>query len=43
MKKLQKEKIIYYKDKEYPQNLKRLKKPPKQIYVLGNIELLNKN
>ena len=37
---MQKEKIIYYKDKEYPQNLKRLKKPPKQIYVLGNIELL---
>ena len=35
-------KTINIDDKDYPENLKRLKKAPKQIYAIGNIELLNK-
>ena len=34
-------KTINIDDKDYPENLKRLK-TPKQIYAIGNIELLNK-
>ena len=33
-------KIIYFEDKEYPLELKRLKQPPQQLYVIGNTELL---
>ena len=31
-------KIIYFEDKEYPLELKRLKQPPQQLYVIGNTE-----
>ena len=33
-------KIIYFEDKEYPLELKILKQPPQQLYVIGNTELL---
>ena len=33
-------KIIYFEDKEYPLELKGLKQPPQQLYVIGNTELL---
>lgn len=33
---------IYIEDEQYPSKLKSIKNPPKQLYVLGNIELLNK-
>ena len=36
-------KILNYEDKNYPRLLKSINKPPKQLYVLGNIELLNSN
>jgi len=32
---------ISIKDKEYPIRLKNIKKPPKQIYVIGNKNILN--
>lgn len=32
---------IMYEDREYPKILKNIKKPPKQLYVLGNVDLLN--
>lgn len=35
--------IITIGDKKYPQQLKNIKNPPKQLYVEGNIELLNSN
>ena len=34
---------ITIKDKEYPKQLKNIPNPPKQLYFIGNIELLNKN
>ena len=33
---------ITIEDKEYPNRLREINKPPKQLYVEGNIELLNK-
>ena len=36
-------KIITIKDKEYPELLKKIKNPPKQLYFEGNIELLKNN
>lgn len=35
-------KQINYEDDEYPKLLKNIKNPPKQLNVLGNVELLNK-
>lgn len=35
-------KQINYENDEYPKLLKNIKKPPKQLYVLGNTNLLNK-
>lgn len=35
-------KQISYEDSQYPKLLKNIKNPPKQLNVLGNIELLNK-
>lgn len=35
-------KEILIKDKSYPENLRNIYDPPKKIYVLGNIEILNK-
>ena len=32
---------IEINDKAYPENLKTIKNPPKKLYVLGNLELLN--
>lgn len=32
---------ITIKDMEYPENLKKIKNPPKQLYLKGNIKLLN--
>lgn len=32
---------IKINDKAYPENLKKIKNPPKKLYVMGNIELLN--
>lgn len=32
--------IIKLEDKDYPENLKIIENPPKQLYVLGNMELL---
>lgn len=34
---------ITIKDKKYPKQLKEIKNPPKQLYLEGNVELLNKN
>lgn len=34
-------KTIKIKDKEYPEKLKNIENPPKQIYVLGNSNILN--
>ncbi len=34
---------ITIEDKEYPKQLKRIKNPPKQLYLEGNTELLNQN
>ena len=36
-------KIITIKDNNYPEQLRRIKKPPKVIYAEGNIELLKTN
>lgn len=33
-------KVIGFADKKYPLELKRLKQPPRQLYVIGNTELL---
>lgn len=32
---------INYKDKLYPENLKRINDPPKKLYIIGNKEILN--
>lgn len=32
---------IDIKDKKYPEKLKKIKKPPKQLYIIGNLSLLN--
>ena len=34
-------KTIKYNSKEYPEKLKQIENPPKQIYVLGNSKILN--
>lgn len=34
---------ITIEDKEYPDKLRKIKRPPKQLYLEGNIELLNKH
>ena len=34
---------ITIQDKEYPDRLRKIKNPPKQLYLKGNIELLNEN
>ena len=34
---------ITIKDENYPDKLKKIKNPPQQLYLKGNIELLNKN
>lgn len=34
---------ITIKDKKYPKQLKGIKNPPKQLYLEGNVELLNEN
>lgn len=34
-------KEIEINNKDYPESLKRIKNPPKKLYVLGNLELLN--
>lgn len=36
-------KVITIEDKEYPEQLKKIKNPPKQLYVEGDIELLKSN
>ena len=36
-------KIIEYTNKKYPQKLLEIKNFPKQLYVIGNEELLNKD
>lgn len=35
-------KQINYEDSEYPRLLRNIENPPKQLRVLGNVELLNK-
>lgn len=35
-------KQVKFEDDEYPKLLRNIKSPPKQLNVLGNIELLNK-
>lgn len=35
-------KQIKYEDIEYPKLLKNIKNPPRQLYVLGNVDILNK-
>lgn len=32
---------IDIKDKKYPEKLKKIKKPPEQLYIIGNLSLLN--
>lgn len=32
---------IKYGDRDYPMRLRNIKKPPEQIYVIGNKEILN--
>ena len=34
-------KILKIEDKEYPKNVRKIKKPPQKLYVEGNIEILN--
>ena len=34
---------ITINDKKYPKSLLKIDNPPKQLYLEGNIELLNKN
>ncbi len=36
-------KIIHIEDDKYPKQLRRIKNPPKQLYLEGNTELLNTN
>ena len=36
-------KIITLNDEEYPEQLRKIKKPPQQLYCEGNIELLKSN
>lgn len=36
-------KIIHIEDDKYPKQLRRIKNPPKQLYLKGNTELLNTN
>ena len=36
-------KVIDLKDKEFPESLKNIKNPPSQLWIEGDIELLNKN
>ena len=33
--------IINKSDKKYPENLRNIKNPPKKLYTIGNINLLN--
>ena len=33
---------IEKKDKEYPERLRKIKNAPKELYVMGNVNLLNK-
>ena len=35
-------KLITYNDSYYPEKLKNIKNPPLALYVIGNLELLNK-
>lgn len=35
--------VIKYEDKEYPEQLRKIKNPPKQLYVKGSIENLKEN
>lgn len=39
---MEKIKIIKKDDKSYPKNLLKIKNPPEQLYVLGDVSLLNK-
>ena len=34
---------VTIEDKQYPKQLRNIKNPPKQLYLEGNIELLNQN
>lgn len=34
--------ILKYEDIDFPEKLKKIEKPPKKIYIMGNKELLNK-
>ena len=36
-------KIIYKENKEFPQSLSKIRKCPKQLYAIGNVELLKSN
>lgn len=36
-------KTIYIEDKEYPKKLRKIKNPPKQLYLEGDVKLLNTN
>lgn len=35
-------KILNYNDEKYPENLKNMNTPPKKLYYIGNVDLLNK-
>ena len=35
--------LLDFENKDYPRLLKKIKKPPKQIWVEGNLEILNQN
>ena len=35
--------ILKYNDEEYPEQLRKIKNPPKQLYYQGNLELLKTN
>lgn len=37
-----KSKILCENDLKFPEKLKKIKKPPKKLYVVGNLEILNK-
>ena len=39
---MKKIKIINLQDAVFPEKLKLIKSPPKELYAIGNIELLNK-
>ena len=36
-------KVIKLENKEFPEKLRKIQKPPKQLYYEGNIELLKNN